>query len=190
MQFHSIKANGGFSKLLAEYYLKNNEPPKALSVAGDFYENHPTNFIMGMLYAKTLLLNQKYKECDVLLSKLSIIPFEGATEGRQLYREAKLMMAVQALSNNDHKKAIQFVQAAKLWPENLGEGKPYDADIDERLENWLLYIAYSHLHKTTDAETALKKIIDFIPVRDHFYEYLSGECACHCLCNGKVRTNR
>ena len=59
-----------------------------------FYRGHPNDYIMGMLYAKTLLLNKKFKESDAMLTKLNIIPFEGATEGRELYREAKLMQAI------------------------------------------------------------------------------------------------
>jgi hypothetical protein len=31
---------------------------------------------MGMLYAKTLLLNQKYRESDLVLSQLKIIPLK------------------------------------------------------------------------------------------------------------------
>ena len=95
-----------------------------------------------MLYAKTLLLNQKYKESDIVLSQLNIIPFEGATEGRQLYREAKLMEAIGEMRNKNFNKALVFINEAKLWPENLGEGKPYEKDIDERLENWMSYICY------------------------------------------------
>ena len=63
---------------------------KALPLVETYYKQHPENYIMGMLYAKTLLLNQKYRESDAVLSRLEIIPFEGATEGRQMYREAKL----------------------------------------------------------------------------------------------------
>jgi hypothetical protein len=116
---------------------------------------------MGMLYAKTLLLNQKYKESDMVLSTLQIIPFEGATEGRQLYREAKLMEAIGEMRNKNFKKALVFINEAKLWPENLGEGKPYDKDIDERLENWMSYICYSKMGDKKEANLALQNITRF-----------------------------
>ena len=106
---------------------------------------------MGMLYAKTLLLNKKYAAADAFLTKLEILPFEGATAGRQLYHEAKLMQAVTEMKNKQYKKALQFIADAKLWPENLGVGKPYDENIDERLENWLNYQCYTSLG---DNETA------------------------------------
>jgi tetratricopeptide (TPR) repeat protein len=74
-----------YSKLLAEHYIRQKEYEKAIAVAGPFYKTHPANYVMGMLYAKTLLLNKKYAVADVFLTRLNILPFEGATEGRQLY---------------------------------------------------------------------------------------------------------
>ena len=34
-------------------------------------------------------------------------------------------------------EAKQWIQAAREWPENLGSGKPYPPEIDERIEDWL-----------------------------------------------------
>jgi len=118
---------------------------------------------MGMLYAKTLLLNKKYKEADALLSKLNIIPFEGATEGRELYREAKLMQAVEQLEKKKYAKALSFVYQSKQWPENLGVGKPYDDDIDLRLEYWISYLVYQKTNKKALADAMLQKVIGFNP---------------------------
>jgi tetratricopeptide (TPR) repeat protein len=150
-----------FYKLLGEYYLREGMYDKAVVLVEPFYKSHPENYIIGMLYAKSLLLNQKYKDADLILSHLKIIPFEGATEGRQLYREAKLMETIQELRAKNYKKALAFISEAKLWPENLGEGKPYDKDIDERLENWMSYVCYSKIGNAKEANSALKKILDF-----------------------------
>ncbi|HEY0272441.1 MAG TPA: DUF5107 domain-containing protein, partial [Chitinophaga sp.] len=135
------KTQWRYRKLLAEYYIQHQQPAAALAVAAPFYKAHPDQYIMGMLYAKTLLLTKQYKAADGLLSKLNIIPFEGATEGRSLYREAKLMQASEALHQKDYKKAVTYIEAAKLWPESLGVGKPYDDEIDTRLEDWMEYLA-------------------------------------------------
>ena len=59
-----------YRELLAEYYINHQQYEKALPIAENFYHSHPQDYIMGMLYAKTLLLNKKYKECDAVLSKL------------------------------------------------------------------------------------------------------------------------
>ena len=122
---------------------------------------------MGMLHAKTLLLNKQYKRSDQILTALNIIPFEGATEGRELYREVKLMQAIQQLKNNKYTDAKNFVNQAREWPERLGVGKPYDEDIDDRLENWIEYLCDRGKTKG-NSEKLLQKIINYSnKSRDH-----------------------
>jgi Tfp pilus assembly protein PilF len=152
-----------YHKLLANHYINFNENANALAVAESYYRKHPENYIIGMLYGKTLLLNKRYKESDQLLSKLSIIPFEGATEGRELYREAKLSLAIQEINRNNCKTAFQKIKEAKEWPSRLGVGKPYDEDIDLRLEDWISYLCYKKAKNTIEAEKALKRITEFVP---------------------------
>ncbi|MCV9929922.1 DUF5107 domain-containing protein [Flavobacterium sp. LS1R49] len=156
-----------YHKLLAEHYIVQKQYDKALAIAEPFYKKHKENYLMGMLYAKTLLLNKKYVAADAFLTKLEILPFEGATAGRQLYHEAKLMQALAEMKNKQYKKALQFIADAKLWPENLGVGKPYDEDIDERLENWLDYQCYTSLGNNETAMKSLQKIITFNPKIDN-----------------------
>ena len=156
-----------YHKLLAEYYIRKEEFTKALAVVEPFYKSHASNYILGLLYAKVLLLNRQYANADVLLTGLHIIPFEGATDSRRLYREAKLMQGVVEIKRKQYKNALVFILAAEKWPENLGVGKPYPEDIDERLENWLNYLCYAGLGNNTKAQQSLKKIIAFIPKGDY-----------------------
>jgi tetratricopeptide (TPR) repeat protein len=159
----SLDSQWRYNKLLGEYYIEHKQYEKALAVAEAYYKRDPANYIIEMLYAKTLLLNKKYKEVDALLSKMNIIPFEGATDGRELYHEAKLMLAVEQMKNKQYKKALVFINDAKLWPENLGVGKPYDEDIDIRLEDWMQYLCYSKM-KQKDTTVLLQKIVAFKPM--------------------------
>lgn len=159
----SLDSQWRYNKLLAEYYIEHRQYDKALAVSETYHKRDPANYIIEMLYAKTLLLNKKYKEVDALLSKMNIIPFEGATDGRELYHEAKLMQAVEQIKNKQYKKALVFINDAKQWPENLGVGKPYDADIDIRLEDWMQYLCYSKMRQK-DTAALLQKIIAFKPM--------------------------
>ena len=152
-----------YTKLLGEYYIDHNENAKALVLIQPFYKAHSGNYIIGLLYAKTLLLNKKYSDCSVLLSGINILPFEGATVGRELYHEAKLMQAADAIKNKNYNKAISFIEDAKKWPENLGVGKPYPENIDERLEDWMSYLCYEKTGKSGHAKQYLQKILDFTP---------------------------
>jgi hypothetical protein len=156
-----------YQKLLSEHFIAQKEYGKALDIAEAFYKTHPGNYIIGMLYAKALLLNKKYAAADVFLTKLNILPFEGATIGRQLYHEAKLMQAVEQIKNQQYKKALQYIEQAKLWPANLGVGKPYQEDIDERLEDWMSYTCSINLHKNAAAKQLLERIISFTPKVDN-----------------------
>jgi uncharacterized protein HemY len=119
---HAIQLDKGewrYQKLLAESQIRRGKYQEALSTVEKYYLQHSQNYIMGMLYARTLLLSKKYKESDALLGKLNIIPFEGATDGRELYREAKLMQAVQRFKKKNCTKALEFI-SFKLWPSNPG----------------------------------------------------------------------
>lgn len=161
------KQSWRYPKLLTEHFIKQKQFDKALAVIEPFYKSHKENYVIGILYGKVLLLNKKYAVADAFLTQLKILPFEGATEGRQLYHEAKLMQAVAEMKNKQYKKALQFIAQAKLWPENLGVGKAYDEDIDERLENWLNYLCYTNLDDKPSAKESLEKIVAFIPKVDN-----------------------
>ena len=152
------KGQWRYHKLLTEAFINQKKFDQALLVVEPYHRSHPGDYIMGMLYAKTLLLNGKYKESDAALKKLNIIPFEGATEGRELYREGKLMLAISEMQKKNYSQALKFINESKLWPANLGVGKPYDEDIDTRLEDWMTYLIYDRTKKTDLAKSTLEKI--------------------------------
>lgn len=69
------------------------------------------------------------------------------------------MLALQNLKSGNCKKALQYIDDAKQWPERLGSGKPYEADIDDRLEDWL---SYDCLVKSRNSKAAAQKLNDII----------------------------
>jgi hypothetical protein len=74
-----------------------------------------------------------------------------------------MMQAVDALGRKRPKEALTFINAAGQWPENLGVGKPYDSDIDSRLEQYLTSVCLKELGKTPEAEALCARILDFKP---------------------------
>ena len=124
-----------YRKYLAAFYLKNQENERALESVESYYKSHPDNYIIGMLYARALLSNDQYSTAERVLSKINILPYEGATNGHNLYRETKLMLALDALKKRQYKTAFKKVEEAKEWPMNLGEGKPFPANINTDLED-------------------------------------------------------
>lgn len=125
-------------KLLAERRLAAGDTTRALAVARTYFTRSPRSYILGMTLARMQLAAARYAEADSLLTTLTVLPYEGAADGRVLFREAKLMLAVDAIAARRWDEATRLIAAAREWPERLGAGKPYDADLDERLEDWLL----------------------------------------------------
>lgn len=126
-----------FGKLLAERQLDGGDTAGAVATASKYAARFPASYILGMTLVRTLEGAQRYTEADAVLGTLHIIPFEGSAEGHALHREAKLMLAVEAMGERRWDDARALVAAAREWPERLGAGRPYDADVDERLEDWL-----------------------------------------------------
>lgn len=147
-----------FCKQLTELYNQEKKYTEAMALAEKYYRKNPSHYIMGMLLAKTMLLNKKYSDAAVILDKIVVIPYEGATDGRRLYKEAHLMLCVDAMKNKNYKRAIAEITLARQWPERLGVGKPYDEDIDERLENFLLYQCFTKSGNKAKARNALEEI--------------------------------
>jgi hypothetical protein len=70
------------------------------------------------------------------------------------------MLAVEALRRKDPQAALRSVDAARVWPENLGAGKPYPADVDEQLENWIESRCRKALGQDREAGEALRRITE------------------------------
>jgi predicted Zn-dependent protease len=157
-----------YGRQLATYYLSLQKFEEALSVSEQYYTMFPENYYLGLLYVKALLKKQLFKKANEVLSKIKVLPNEGATEGRKLYKETQLMLALEEMRSENYKKAIKYIELAKQWPENLGVGKPYGSDIDERLEDWLAYKCYSKLGDNKASLQMLDKILSFKPQKSAY----------------------
>lgn len=147
-----------YKRSLAQYYLDNGDITKALIITTAYYNAKPNDYIMGMLHAKCLSANKQFKESESVLSKLTIIPFEGATDGHALYYEASIMQAIEDYKKGSFKTALQHINTAKQWPDNLGVGKPYDEDIDGRAEDYLQALCLTSMKKNAEAGQLFQKV--------------------------------
>jgi hypothetical protein len=109
----------------------------------------PEKPALAMDYAKALLYSGTHEACLKVLERTTVLPYEGAWEGRDLYRQAHVLSAAQKIGNREYRAAGASAEKAKLWPENLGVGRPFD--VDERIENFILAAA---AEKTGDAGKA------------------------------------
>jgi hypothetical protein len=140
-----------FGRALAERHLRAGDTEAALATASAYATRFPDSYVLGMLQAKALLAKGRPREAAARLARLNVLPYEGATEGRRLHREAHLMLALEALTKGDAGAARREVDIARQWPENLGAGAPYPADRDERVEDLLAAQAAARAGKPAEA---------------------------------------
>ncbi len=105
--------------------------PLCVKAAGKF----PSSYIMQFLLARTLLFNGNYAGSLAILDTLTILPFEGARYGRDAYRQACILRAVQMIRSGEERAALPLIARGRLWPERLGAGEPYGADT--RIEDYI-----------------------------------------------------
>jgi len=122
---------------LARLYHEQGEYDKMLATTQKYLKLFPSNDPLVLLHTQSLIANKQYSSAVSHLQKAVILPNEGGLSGRNIYREATLLLAAKYLRMNNRAAAKQWVQAARRWPENLGSGKPYPSHVDERIEDWL-----------------------------------------------------
>jgi len=146
---------------LTRFYRDSRQAEQALATATQAYAAFPENYILGMAKARSLCDNRHYERCLDLLRELKILPYEGATDGRILYREAGLKWAIQQMAAGAFRRSLQLIDRAREWPESLGAGKPYAEDVDERLEDWLAAQCLQKMGKYKSADRLLQRIVQF-----------------------------
>jgi predicted Zn-dependent protease len=147
-----------FGKALAERHLRDGATGPALEVAQRYTLTFPENYILGMLHARTLLLNARVGDAAAVLDRLEVLPFEGSTDGRTLYREAQLLLGAEAFRAGDIDAAARRVAAAREWPEHLGAGKPYPEDVEERVEDWMTAQCLERAGKSAEARVLFERL--------------------------------
>lgn len=147
-----------YNHRLTNHYLEKQEFVKATQTIKPLYAKHKDHFPTVSLYARALMSNRQYVEADKILNTIHILPFEGERGGRVMYREIKMMLAIQALAKGKTNSAEEKVLESLQWPRNLGVGKPYEDWIDTRLEDWMQAMIAIKLKKHADKDFYLKKV--------------------------------
>jgi hypothetical protein len=128
----------------SRFYVNRGNYTKAVELAKNCYTKYPKNFVLGMQYARTLELNKNYTECINVLKVIQLLPSEGASEGRTLWRKVNDELAQELMTAGKYRKALENIEMARQWPENLGSGKPYQ--VNEQTEDKLALECYKKLN--------------------------------------------
>jgi tetratricopeptide (TPR) repeat protein len=127
-------------------------PDAALTTIRAAAEKFPASFIVGLEYARHLVDARLYDDALAVLDRIVVLPYENASEGRQLYERAHLMLAGQRIRDGRYEDALAHVAQSREWPERLGVGRPYTPD--ERLQDLLEAHAARRLGRQAAAPSA------------------------------------
>ncbi|MDR2763472.1 MAG: DUF5107 domain-containing protein [Tannerella sp.] len=131
---------------LIRYYQEIKQYDTMYEKAKEYATAFPGNDMIGLKYAAAMLLQKKYRECTDYLAHLNVLPNEGASEGRTVYREAWLFCALENVQAGKYREALADVEESKRWPEHLGVGKPYDENINLSVENFIAEYCHAKLN--------------------------------------------
>ena len=96
-----------------------------------------------------------------------MLPNEGAYAGRGIYRDANLYEAMAYIKKHKYEKALTSIEESKQWIENLGVGKPYEDQIDYRVENFLSAKALAN--QPVKAALFMERVAK-TPVKNYYFE--------------------
>jgi Tfp pilus assembly protein PilF len=126
-----------YPRLLSERALADGDALTAVAIGTRATSRFPANETLALLRAKAHVAAAQYAEAARILDTLTILPAEGAKDARTVYRDAHVGLVREAIAAARWNDAATHVAAAREWPERLGAGKPYAADVDESLEDSL-----------------------------------------------------
>lgn len=144
---------------LTEYYNNQKTQEQALENAQAAYKEFPENPVIGIDYAKSLLDAGKFGACLQVLDKIQILPQEGAREGHNVYVVANLAQALTFAENKKYNDALKALGKGRLWPENLGTGKPHEPDT--RMNDYLAAYCETQLGHDQKFRQYVQNITDY-----------------------------
>ena len=150
------KSDWRVQRIVGQHLTATGRHKAALDHLEKAYSRHKDNYAIGMDYVRQLVHAGQYETAIAILGKLEVLPFEGASEGRQLHEQAHIGAALKAMDASQWQTAIKSLQVAKEWPERLGVGKPYTPE--ERLSDFLLALCHSQLGNKEESTALHQKV--------------------------------
>jgi tetratricopeptide (TPR) repeat protein len=143
---------------LAKYFSEHQDWARATLIAENAADLHPDNYYLGLQLAKCYMQTQNFEKGITLMQHIHVLPNEGASEGRNSWRETHLLTALSAIDKQDRPMAVYHIDEARKWPENMGIGKPYH--VDERLEDFMQLICLDEADQTK-AQELIRRITGY-----------------------------
>ncbi len=146
--------------MLAELYNRAGDQANSLKVLENLYRKTPADYRIAVPYAQALYRTGNYDLCLSVLDKTDVLPFEGAAGARLLFHNAHLMRSIESIKQKQYQMALRHAEKARLWPEHLGAGKPYDTN--ELAEDYLAMLSAEKMKDSDKAKTLQTKIDQYL----------------------------
>ena len=144
---------------LASYYSGSGAHDKALRLASQAAQQFPNEDAIKVLLVREYLSSGRYQDCNAVLDRATILPFEGQSDVHRLFVACHAGQAVLDMKNGAYQPAIEHLERAREYPERLGTGAPDDPDY--RLQDALLMLCYRESRQPDKAAQAAERIRAF-----------------------------
>ncbi len=144
---------------LISEYRRLNRAEEALEMAEMAVQRFPDRLEISMDHAGTLFDSSRFAECHSILQGLEMLPYEGGWEAHNLFMRSQVMLAIEAMEEEEYQTAYQYLEGSKEYPEHLGTGKPYDADF--RMQDYLEWVVLRKVGRTGRAMDARLRSVEY-----------------------------
>lgn len=151
---------------LIDYYESRGEIKMALSFSTEASIKFKGNYNLALQHARLQLNNEQYDASINTLAKTYILPFEGSSQGKQVYEQAYIQSAISLMNQKKYKEAFVKLEKSKAWPESLGAGAPYEAD--NRMQQYLQAICLEKTGGDKGAALLRDSVVQFTTKDDNY----------------------
>jgi tetratricopeptide (TPR) repeat protein len=141
---------------LANFYTEKGTHDKALSLAVQASQQFPGEDAIKVLAARAYLNNRRYEDCNSVLAKATILPFEGQSDIHNLFVQCLVSQAMVDMKGGRYDQAIGQLEHSREYPERLGTGTPSDPDY--RVQDYLSMFCYLESRLPAKAAEAAQRI--------------------------------
>jgi len=106
--------NWRLGRQFIDYYEKSDDDKAMLQTTTEYIAKFPSCNPLQIAHGRALLKSREYQACMDYLKNVVLLPSEHRDSGTAIWQEAQKALGLEL-----------------TWPENLGQGKPYPADLTE-----------------------------------------------------------
>jgi tetratricopeptide (TPR) repeat protein len=144
---------------LIQYYSERKDYKTMLTLTTSASKKFSGNPAIEVQHVLALINNGQYANSLKLLDKMTILPFEGASEGKIIYEQASLLMSMDLIAKKKYPDAIKMIEKSKEYPERLGVGKPYV--VDTRIQDYLNIYCLEKMNRKSETVALKNSIAEF-----------------------------